>query len=189
MFADRDGTLLEHVDYLGDPDRVALLPGVKAAVHRFIASGAAFFIFTNQSGVERGYYSLSDVYRCHERMFDLLELQADQLAGICIATGLPESPDPYRKPSPRFIEEALERFHLHKSNAHMVGDTFADLHTAWNAGVQAWALACGKPELPDAHKAGDISGDYRYADDFPAVVTAILEAAESETNNKDAKQK
>ena len=40
MFLDRDGTLVEEVAYLHDPDRVVLLPGVGSGLRRLAAARA-----------------------------------------------------------------------------------------------------------------------------------------------------
>ena len=64
IFADRDGTLIRHIDYIGDPAKIELLPGVKASVHTLIEQGIPFFILTNQSGVGRGYFPIAQVHAC-----------------------------------------------------------------------------------------------------------------------------
>ena len=38
VFLDRDGTLIESQPYLGDPDRVVLLPGTREALQRLLES-------------------------------------------------------------------------------------------------------------------------------------------------------
>lgn len=174
VFADRDGTLLKHVDYLGDPSEVELLSGVADAVHSLLAANYAFFIFTNQSGVARGFYALEDVYACHSRMYALLGLTVEQLAGYCIATGLPESGDPYRKPSSRFIDEAKSAFALPADTLHMIGDTEVDLATAASAGIHSWLVGNGKPDAPLKHSEGALPYDYNYRPDFPACIDSIL---------------
>lgn len=177
VFTDRDGTLLKHVDYLGDPEQVELLPGVSDAMHALLDAGAAVFLFTNQSGVARGYYTLSDVHLCHERMFDLLQIEEEQLAGYCIATGMPDGDDAYRKPSQNFIREALCRFNFDDRNVHMIGDSEADLQTAQNAAVHAWLVGNGKPEAVEAHYANQLDYDYVFRPDFAACVRSILASA------------
>lgn len=175
VFADRDGTLIEHVDYLCDPRATRLLPGVKAAVHRLLEAGIPFYILTNQSGVGRGYFAIDRVHACQTRLFELLEIRPDQLAGWCIAPEAPDIPDGYRKPSPRFIYEATHHLHVAAEQTHVIGDTLVDLETAWNANARAWAVACGKPELPAAHQASAINGGrYDLKDDFAACIDAIL---------------
>jgi D-glycero-D-manno-heptose 1,7-bisphosphate phosphatase len=175
VFADRDGTLIRHVDYINDPEQVELLPGVKESVHALLAANIPFFILTNQSGVGRGYFSIDRVYACQEKLFKLLDIEPEQLAGWCIAPEAPEVEGGYRKPSPRFMEEACRLTGIAAHNCHMIGDTLVDLETAWNIGAQAWAVSSGKPELPQADAAGNVNGgDYRIRSDFAACLAEIL---------------
>ena len=66
LFLDRDGTLIVDVPYLADPTRVQLLPGVREGFIRARGLGYRFFLFTNQSGVGRGYFTLDDALRCND---------------------------------------------------------------------------------------------------------------------------
>ena len=176
IFADRDGTLIRHIDYIGDPAQIELLPGVKASVHRLIEQGIPFVILTNQSGVGRDYFPIEQVHACQRRLFELLELQPEDIAGWCIAPEAPGIAGGYRKPSTRFIDEALSHLGALDAATHMIGDTLVDLETAWKANASAWAVGCGKPQLVEAHLAGKIDGAYQFRDDFPACIDAILTA-------------
>ena len=176
VFADRDGTLIRHVDYIDDPVKIELLPGVKESVHHLIESNVPFFILTNQSGVGRGYFPIEQVHACQARLFELLEVEPTQIAGWCIAPEAPDAEGGYRKPSPRFIEEACAHLDVAAEHCHMIGDTLVDLETAWNSGARAWAVACGKPQLPEQIAAGAVSGTHTLRDDFPACIDAILTA-------------
>ena len=91
IFLDRDGTLIENRHYLSSPEGVALLPGVCEALARVREAGAKLFLFTNQSGVGRGYFTLADVEAVNRRMIEVLGLGDDLFAGICIA------PEPARE--------------------------------------------------------------------------------------------
>lgn len=176
IFADRDGTLIRHVDYISTPKQIELLPGVKESIHALIAHHIPFFILTNQSGVGRGYFPIEQVHACQERLFELLEIQPEAIAGWCIAPEAPGTEGGYRKPSPRFIQEALTHLKAPNAATHMIGDTLVDLETAWNTGASAWAVGCGKPQLPAAHKAGQIKGgDYQFQEDFPSCIRAITQ--------------
>jgi len=140
VFLDRDGTLIEHVPYLRDPADVALLPGVREALAAALAAGMKLFLFTNQSGVGRGYFTLADVERVNRRMLELLGLGHDLFAGTCIATERPDEPQRYRKPSPRFIHESLAAHGIHAGAAWMVGDSPVDWEAGVNAGVRVAAV-------------------------------------------------
>ena len=96
LFLDRDGTLIEDRHYLADPSGVVLLPGVRAALHIFLAQGCRLFLLTNQSGVGRGLFPLAAVHRCNQRMFDLLDLPSPGFTEVCIAPETPETAGGYR---------------------------------------------------------------------------------------------
>ena len=54
VFLDRDGTLMEDVDYCNDPTRVRIFPDVPEALARLKNAGFRNVIVTNQSGIGRG---------------------------------------------------------------------------------------------------------------------------------------
>ncbi len=150
LFLDRDGTLIVKHDYLADPAQVELMPGVREALHRFIARGYRLFLFTNQSGVGRGMFSLAKVRQCNDRMLELLELPPPGFTEICIATESPEMPVVYRKPSPRFIHEMVAKYSLNPAQTWMVGDMPSDVQAGLNAGVRtAWVSAKRAAAIPD----------------------------------------
>lgn len=140
VFLDRDGTLIEHVHYLRDPADVALLPGVREALARARAAAAKLFLFTNQSGVGRGLFTLAEVEACNRRMVELLDLGPQPFDAVCIATETPDEPQRYRKPSPLFIHEMLDLHRIAPDAAWMIGDSPVDWEAGINAGVQVAAI-------------------------------------------------
>ena len=81
---DRDGTLIEHQPYLHPPEDVVIIPGLIDALRGARAAGYRLFLFTNQSGVGRGYFSLADVHRVNDRLVKLLGLGPDLFAEIYV---------------------------------------------------------------------------------------------------------
>jgi D-glycero-D-manno-heptose 1,7-bisphosphate phosphatase len=144
LFLDRDGTLIVDKDYLADPARVELIPGARDGLARARNLGYKLFILTNQSGIGRGYFTLVDAQRCHDRMIELLDLGSDLFTETCMAPEAPDQPSVYRKPSPTFIVEALSRHDLDPSHCFMVGDRESDIRTGLNAGVRTAAVCTGK---------------------------------------------
>jgi D-glycero-D-manno-heptose 1,7-bisphosphate phosphatase len=150
LFLDRDGTLIVHRPYLADPAGVELLPQVREALHRFVVDGWRLFLFTNQSGVGRGYFTLEAARRCNERMEQLLDLPGGGFTETCIAPETPEMPQVYRKPSPRFIREMMARYALAPEQTWMVGDKVNDVMTGLNAGVRAALVHGAEDEVVPA---------------------------------------
>jgi len=144
LFLDRDGTLILDRDYLADPAGVELIPGVTDALRRARRLGYLLFLFTNQSGIGRGYHTIEDTHRCNARMLEHLGLGADLFAGVCIAPEAPDQPSLYRKPSPRFIHEMIAAHRLDPAQCWMIGDRESDLDAGLNAGIRAAAVCTGK---------------------------------------------
>ena len=139
-FLDRDGTLIEHVPYLADPARVTLVPGTREALAYAVRQGIKLFLFTNQSGVGRGLFGLDDVQAVNRHMLELIGLGADLFTATCIAPEAPDEPSAYRKPSPAFIQESIERHGLAPARCWMVGDRPVDWNAGGAAGIGAAAI-------------------------------------------------
>lgn len=149
VFLDRDGTLIRHVHYLHEPEKVELLPGVAEALRLLLDRNVKLFLFTNQSGVNRGLFTLTDVEAVNQRMLDLIGLGDDIFTDICIATEMPSDEPVYRKPSPRFILESLAKHRIPKENAVMVGDNPTDWEAGNRAGIQVVAIESSIHRLSD----------------------------------------
>jgi D-glycero-D-manno-heptose 1,7-bisphosphate phosphatase len=144
IFLDRDGTLSLDKHYLADPAGVELIAGVPEALRRAKELGYDLFLFTNQSGIGRGIYTLDDTLRCNRRMEELLGLPAPVFTDTCIAPEAPDQPQQYRKPSPRFILESIARHGLDPAQTWMVGDNKADVAAGTAAGVKVAVVCTGK---------------------------------------------
>ena len=144
LFLDRDGTLIIDKVYLADPAGEELIPGAAEGLARARALGFRLFLFTNQSGIGRGFHTVEDTHRVNKRMEDLLGLPRPVFDGICIAPEAPGEPSDYRKPSPRFIQEEMARHKLDPEGCGLIGDSKADIGAALAAGIRAVAVRTGK---------------------------------------------
>lgn len=150
LFLDRDGTIIVDVHHGHDPDGVILIPGAKEALGRAIELDYQLFLFTNQSGIGRGFFKIEDAIACNQRTIELLGFGADIFSAICIAPEHPDDTPVYRKPEPRFILESIEQFDLEPTECFMIGDRISDWKAGLNAGIGAVALESGKDIPEDA---------------------------------------
>lgn len=146
LFLDRDGTLIEYIPYLSNPNLVKLMPYVQEVLFQAIIHNYYLFLFTNQSGISRGLYTLHEVIACNKRMFQLLKLPKPGFTEVCIAPEHPEGPLVYRKPSPKFILEMIKKYKLKKSQCYMIGDSIYDLQAGLKAGIKTVTLVNQKLE-------------------------------------------
>jgi D-glycero-D-manno-heptose 1,7-bisphosphate phosphatase len=140
VFLDRDGTLIEERNYISRPEDVAIFPGVGPALKRLQDIGFKLFIVSNQSGVGRGYFTLSDVERVNERLLQDLAPNGIRFENIYIAPEAPDTPSRGRKPSPQFLFDARDEFGVDLGQSYIIGDKLIDLQTGWNAGVRKCIL-------------------------------------------------
>ena len=152
LFLDRDGTLIRDAHYLKDPDNVEIIETAGPALTMAKEAGYLLFMHTNQSGIARGYYDWPDVHACNHRMHHEFKWPEDFFSEICIA---PESPDQvggYRKPSPKFETEMIEKYDLSPSNCWVIGDKWIDAQTALNSQMNGALVRTGKPIEPSMEK-------------------------------------
>jgi len=144
LFLDRDGTIIVDKHYLADPAGVELIPGVRSALQRARELGYKLFLFTNQSGIGRGLYTLDDALLVNARMETLLALASPLFTDLCIAPEAPDQPSLYRKPSPRFIQEMIAAHQLDSAQCAMVGDRPSDVQAGLSAGIRSIAICTGE---------------------------------------------
>ncbi len=171
LFLDRDGTLIVDKVYLADPAGVELIPGAALGLKRARDLGFRLFLFTNQSGIGRGLHTLGDAHRVNARMEELLGLAPPVFDAICIAPEAPDQPSLYRKPSPRFILEAIAEHGLDPGACWMVGDAPADIAAALAAGIRAAAVRTGK--VPPDSIPGVAEGKVPVFEDFGAFAATL----------------
>ncbi len=157
LFLDRDGNLIEDGHHTCRPEQVRLIPGVREALAASLGAGYRLFILTNQSGIGRGFFTWEDYHACHGRMMELLELPAPVFTEVRAAPERPDQPSDYRKPSPRFILECLDRHGLDASRSWMIGDRRTDWEAGLAAGIRGCAVRSGAPfkEGDEAHAAAN----------------------------------
>ncbi len=143
LFLDRDGTVIVYKPYLGNPEDVELIEGSREALRLAREFGSKLFLFSNQSGVARGYYTLEDAHACNDRMLELLDLGPALFDDIFLADEMPGEDPVYRKPSPRYIHETMEAHDLNREHCYMIGDNASDVLTALNAGIHPVAVGTG----------------------------------------------
>ncbi|HXT11732.1 MAG TPA: HAD family hydrolase [Candidatus Angelobacter sp.] len=136
VFLDRDGTLIAEKNYLSKVEDVAVFPGAAEALKRLQQSGFKLFIVSNQSGVGRGYFTLADVECINQHLRGIFRKGGVRFEKIYVAPEAPDQPSRGRKPSPQFLYDARDEFHLDLFHSYVIGDKLIDLETGWNAGVK-----------------------------------------------------
>ena len=140
VFLDRDDTLIENVPYLGDPNKVKLIPGASSAIAELRRSKLPLIIISNQSGVGRGLITKEQVQSVDARMEELMGGgKVFTHYGHCYAA--PGDPyDDRRKPSPKMLQEAATSLNLDLKKSFMVGNRLTDVQAGQAAGCRTILL-------------------------------------------------
>jgi len=127
LFLDRDGTLIEDVGYIGEPDLVRVLPGAASALIEFQRAGYLLIVISNQSGIGRGFITEEQYRLVHERILADLAHQGVTLAEAYYCPHHPDAQCHCRKPSTHFLLRAADTFNLDLHQSWMIGDKLSDV--------------------------------------------------------------
>ena len=138
-FLDRDGVLNEDVGYLHKSQDFKWIDGAVEAIKLLKKNNFLVIVITNQSGISRGYFTSKDVTNLHEWMNKILKKEDIQINDFFFSGDLPNNnPESRRKPSPKMINEAVEKYNLDKTRCFMIGDKLTDLEAAKNAQIKGF---------------------------------------------------
>lgn len=143
LLLDRDGVLVEEVNYLRRREDVRLAPGASALLRWAADQGLPVAVVTNQAGIARGMFGWDDFLSVQEEISRQL---AGEGATMELTLACPFHPEHtegwnevharWRKPGPGMLELAADLFNLDYSLSWMVGDNESDIAAARAAGLK-----------------------------------------------------
>jgi D-glycero-D-manno-heptose 1,7-bisphosphate phosphatase len=149
-FLDRDGILNYDDGYIGTRDRIRWMPNAAKAICRLNAAGYWVFLFTNQSGVARGFFDEGELRTLHDWMRAEL---ANQGAIIDDIRYCPHHPDGsvagyledhhWRKPSPGMIRDLMQHWPVRPEGSFVIGDRATDIEAAEAARLPGFLFSGG----------------------------------------------
>lgn len=144
LFLDRDGTLIELVDYIKTPDDVRPIAEAVALTARAQANDMATVLVTNQSGIARGYYDWQHFAAVQQAVIAAVAAGGGQIDAVYACPALPDSGAACRKPNPGMLLAAAQDLTLDLRQSWIVGDAASDLAAGANAGLRrGWLVATG----------------------------------------------
>lgn len=144
IFLDRDGVINEDHPYVGEVERFIIFPYVGPALKLLSEKGFKFFIVTNQSGIGRGFFTEEAMHQLHGILVEKMKEYGVEFTEIYYSPHHPDTPNDIRKPSPKLVLGAAEKYGLDLKNSYVIGDAATDLEMAYNAGCKAVLVRSGK---------------------------------------------
>ena len=139
VFLDRDGTIIEEVNYLDSFEKLKIYPFSREAISILKESNFKVFIITNQSGIGKGYFSEKFVKEVNKYLCEILGIDE-----FFYCPHLPEDNCNCRKPKTGLIEKALEKYpEVDLKNSFFVGDKEIDIETGKNLNLKTILVLTG----------------------------------------------
>jgi histidinol-phosphate phosphatase family protein len=166
VFLDRDGTLIEEVGYLSDPERLKEIPGASRSLKRLSEAGYLLAVVSNQAGLAKGKFAESDLEAVHRAFVSRFLSQGVVFDDVAYC---PHHPDgvvqPYRqacecrKPGTGMAERVMTRLKVPPSCAMwVVGDKMTDIRMGKRLGARTILVATGYGE--EERREGERQGEH-----------------------------
>ncbi len=142
LFLDRDGIINEDYGYVSTTEQFKFIDGIFELCRLARTHDYLIIIITNQSGIARGFYTLSDFLKLNEWMLDQFAAANIVVTATYYCPHLPTGTIPEfskicdcRKPEPGMFLTAAQHHNIDLANSIMIGDKNSDMLAAQKAGV------------------------------------------------------
>jgi D-glycero-D-manno-heptose 1,7-bisphosphate phosphatase len=127
VILDRDGTLIENIDYLKDENLIRFLPNCIETLKFLNRLNYHLFVVTNQSGIGRGLISKEQYDRVTSKIRSEFLLNDVRIVDIKHCPHTPEDNCRCRKPKSALGSEIIEQYDVEISRSFVIGDSFSDI--------------------------------------------------------------
>lgn len=144
VILDRDGVInVDSPEYIKSPEEWHPIPGSLEAIALLNQKGYQVAIATNQSGLGRGLFKLSDLEAIHNRLRQELILVEGKIDAIFYCPHLPSDHCHCRKPKPGLFWQIRDYFQIDLGQVYAVGDSLRDWEAATSVGAHPVLVLTG----------------------------------------------
>lgn len=134
LFLDRDGVIVEEIEYLHRVEDVKLIAGVEKIIVACNQKHLPVVLVTNQSGIGRGLYGWREFASVQDKIMKTLSSLGAHIDMVLACAYHDQAISPYkvddhswRKPNPGMLMAAAERLKINLSLSWIVGDQPSDI--------------------------------------------------------------
>ena len=136
IILDRDGVInVDSPDYIKSPEEWVPIPGSIEAIAK-LSKKYSVVIATNQSGINRGLFSLDTLNKIHEKMIMQINAAGGKLKAIYFCPHTPAENCECRKPKPGMLLQIQQDFNVKNTDMIYVGDSVKDYEVAQKIGCK-----------------------------------------------------
>ena len=132
LFLDRDGVINVDKNYTYKIEDFEFIDGIIEICKKAQSDGYKIIIISNQSGVERGYFTIEQMNIFNNYIKEQFKLNGVEITDIYCCPLL-NSND--RKPNSGMFEKAKAKYNIDMTKSFSIGDSQRDIIAAENAGV------------------------------------------------------
>jgi D-glycero-D-manno-heptose 1,7-bisphosphate phosphatase len=184
LFLDRDGVVVEDVDFLSRAEDIRVTAGAAPAIACCNRLGLPVVLVTNQSGIGRGYYDWTAFHAVQAAISAVLAGAGARFNAVlaCAYHADAQGPfrvadHPWRKPRPGMILEAVRRMGLDPGRSWIIGDRASDLEAGRAAALAGGVLVLTRHGIRERDIASrHASNDYavEISPDLPEAVARLI---------------
>lgn len=170
-FLDRDGTIIDDVNYIARPEDVRLREGAGDAIALLNERGVAVVVVTNQSGLAQARFSLADYHGVRERVDAELAMHNARIDATYVCPHHPDFTGPCdcRKPGRLLFDQAIADLELDASTSMFAGDRIRDVLPVRTFGGSAYLVRAASTPPDELEQAAAVPAE---------VVDSLLDAAQ-----------
>jgi len=142
LFLDRDGVVVEEVDYLHRVADIHVCPDAAAVISAANANAIPVVLVTNQAGIGRGYYGWSEFLAVQQAIQAAIATAGAHFDAVYACPhhrdgkgGFAHPDHPARKPNPGMLQRAAAALDIDLKRSWLVGDRAIDVEAAKRAGL------------------------------------------------------
>jgi D-glycero-D-manno-heptose 1,7-bisphosphate phosphatase len=140
IFLDRDGTLIEEVNYLANVRDLRLFAFTADSVQLLKNAGYLLIVITNQSGIGRGVFPECAMHEIHRAIQTQL---GNAIDAFYFCPHVPGDGCSCRKPLTGMIDAAARDFDIDREGSWMIGDKHLDIGVGRAAGLSTALVLTG----------------------------------------------
>lgn len=146
VFLDKDGTLVKNIPFNVDLSKIEILSKVIESLKALKEMGYLLIIVSNQSGIGRGYFTLSDFQESENYLIKLLNYEGVNIDGFYFCPHHPNEACDCRKPKAGMLRRASMEMDIDLKKSWMIGDILDDVEAGKKASCKTILLNSSETE-------------------------------------------
>ena len=147
FFFDRDGIINIDTSYPYQSSEIKFIEDTINLLKYLTKKKRNIFIVTNQSGINRGFYTIKDFLLLNTFFENYFKFKSINITKTYYCPHLPNQNCICRKPKNGLILKALKEFNLKSFNSTMIGDKIIDVEAGINSGFKKNFLISSKKRI------------------------------------------